>query len=40
MDDFSATSMVAKSVFSIIRFVNNIFNDCQILLDEYGGYSD
>jgi len=33
MDVFS----VANSIYSIILFVNNILNDCQILLDQYGG---
>jgi hypothetical protein len=39
MDDFSAIPMVANSICSIIKFVNNIFNDLQVLLDEYGGFA-
>ena len=38
MDDFSAISMVANGVCSIIKFANNIFNDFQILLDAHGGF--
>ena len=25
---------------SIIFFINNILSDCEILLDEYGGFAD
>jgi hypothetical protein len=38
MNDFSAIPMVANSMYSIITFVNNIFNDLQVVLDEYGGF--
>ncbi len=38
MNDFSTIHMVATSVYLIITFVNNIFNECQILLDKNGGF--
>ena len=38
MDDFSAIPMVANSMCSIIKFVNNFFNNLQTILDEYGGF--
>jgi len=38
MDDFSAMPMVANSMCSIIKFVNNIFNNLQTVIDEYGGF--
>jgi hypothetical protein len=38
MDDFSAIPMVATSVHSLITFVNDIFNRCQIVLNQNGGF--
>lgn len=38
MDDFSAITMVATSVYLIIAFANNFVNDCKIVLDQCGGF--
>lgn len=38
MDNFSEMPMIATSVYLLIGFVNNIFNEFQILLDKNGGF--
>lgn len=38
MDDFSATTMVATSVYSLISYMNNFVNECKTVLDQCGGF--